>query len=143
MWLVGCEVIYFSIHATYRETLKYTYVLFVYKSHSASFIRVKSQVQEKIEKCKHVWIELVDDLWESENLKHLRDAATPYEELEPGFIYDPCTQQYGFEAWATLDISPLKLDDESEQIHKDTMAPEPNPLHDDDVAQEAYSSKYM
>lgn len=111
-------------------------------SHSASFIRVKSQLQEKIEKCKHVWIELVDDLWESENLKHLRDAATPYEELEPGFIYDPCTQQYGFEAWATLDISPLKSDDESEQMHKDTMAQDPNPLHDD-VAQEAYSSKCM
>ena len=108
----------------------------MYLSHSTSFIRVKSQLQEKIEKSKHVWIELVDDLWESENLKHLRDAATPYEELEPGFIYDPCTQQYGFEAWATPDISPLKSDDESEHMHKDTITQEPNP---DDEAQETYS----
>lgn len=44
----------------------------MYQSHSASFIRVNMhrQLHEKLS----LWIELVDDLWESENLT---DAATP------------------------------------------------------------------
>ena len=57
----------------------------------------------------------MDDLWDEKHLKHLRDAATPYVELEPGYIYDPCTQQYGFEAWeTTADEMPLESFDESE-----------------------------
>lgn len=88
---------------------------------------------------------MVDDLWEDENLKHLRDAATPYEDLEPGFVYDPCLQQYGFEAWTTADISPLKSDDEREYIHRDkiAMAQQPSPIHRHDAVHETYSSKCM
>ena len=55
----------------------------------------------------------MEDLWDHQHLKHLRDAATPYVELVPGFIFDPYTGKYGFQAWETTEEdAPLESDSE-------------------------------
>ena len=38
------------------------------------------------------WDERVQEIWSENGLKHLRDAATPFE-----FIYDPSKGTYGFQ----------------------------------------------
>ena len=58
-----------------------------------------SRLQDKKSKNTCKWTDKIDDLWDEKYFKHLLDAATPYAELEPGFVYDPCEQKYGFEYW--------------------------------------------
>ena len=43
-----------------------------------------------------VWDELVTEIWEENGLKHLRDAATPFEYTEE-FAYDPGKGTYAFQ----------------------------------------------
>ena len=42
------------------------------------------------------WDELVTEIWEENGLKHLRDAATPFEYTEE-FAYDPGKGTYAFQ----------------------------------------------
>ena len=42
------------------------------------------------------WDELVTEIWEENGLKHLRDAATPFEYVEE-FAYDPGKGTYAFQ----------------------------------------------
>ena len=42
------------------------------------------------------WDELVREIWKENGLKHLRDAATPFQ-YEESFIYDPSKGTYGFQ----------------------------------------------
>ena len=42
------------------------------------------------------WDELVREIWKETGLKHLRDAATPFD-YEDSFIYDPSKGGYGFQ----------------------------------------------
>ena len=78
-----------------------------------SFNRVKGELQDVIEKSKSKWTDHIDDLWDEQCLKHLRDAATPYADIEPGFVYDPIEHKYGFEHWVHDDqyIYPVQPDD--------------------------------
>ena len=43
-----------------------------------------------------IWDELVTEIWEENGLKHLRDAATPFEYTEE-FAYDPGKGTYAFQ----------------------------------------------
>lgn len=65
--------------------------------------RLTSVVQQKVSALKHggsisesTWDELVSDIWEENGLKHLRDAATPFEYTEE-FAYDPGKGTYAFQ----------------------------------------------
>jgi len=42
------------------------------------------------------WDELVRDIWKDNGLKHLRNAATPFE-YEEAFVYDPSKGTHGFQ----------------------------------------------
>ena len=65
--------------------------------------RLTSVVQQKVSALKRggsisesTWDELVSDIWEENGLKHLRDAATPFEYTEE-FAYDPGKGTYAFQ----------------------------------------------
>ena len=65
--------------------------------------RLTSVVQQKVSALKRggsisesTWDELVTEIWEENGLKHLRDAATPFEYTEE-FAYDPGKGTYAFQ----------------------------------------------
>lgn len=65
--------------------------------------RLTSVVQQKVSALKRgesisesTWDELVSDIWEENGLKHLRDAATPFQHEEV-FTYDPGKGTYAFQ----------------------------------------------
>jgi len=42
------------------------------------------------------WDEIVREIWKENGLKHLRDAATPFE-YDETFVYDPSKGTYGYQ----------------------------------------------
>ena len=62
------------------------------------------------------------DIWKESGLKHLRDAATPFE-YDEAFIYDPSKGTYGFqegyeiteEEFVFIDSSDHEVDSQSPQ----------------------------
>ena len=65
--------------------------------------RLTSVVQQKVSAmkrgestCESTWDELVTEIWVEDGLKHLRDAATPFQ-FEEVFTYDPGKGTYAFQ----------------------------------------------
>ena len=56
--------------------------------------------QKQLEEQEIPWLEFVDNLWAEENLKHLRDAAMPYDYNSR--LFD-ATEEYGFHTDAVID----------------------------------------
>ena len=77
--------------------------IFVYFHLITYIYRLTSVVQQKVSALKRgestsesTWDELVTEIWEENGLKHLRDAATPFQHEEV-FTYDPRKGTYAFQ----------------------------------------------
>ena len=62
--------------------------------HHCSTYRVTENCTSQLSPLKK-WDDFTPEIWEEENLKYLRDAATPYDEGE--FVYDVDKQRYKYQ----------------------------------------------
>jgi len=74
-----------------------------YSSEHNTFYRLTPIIQRRVSAKKRgesisesQWDEIVREIWKENRLKHLRDAATPFE-YDKTFVYDPSKGTYGFQ----------------------------------------------
>ena len=79
------------------------------------------------------WDELVGELWKENGLKHLRDAATPFE-YGGAFIYDPSKGTYGFqEGYDITEEDEFVFIDQSDHDELDNQDPQIQPEQDEPI----------
>ena len=77
------------------------------------------------------WNEIVREIWKENGLKHLRDAATPFE-YDETFIYDPSKGTYGFqEGYEIGEDNEFVFIDPSDHDELNNKLPQNQPAQDE------------
>ena len=111
-----------------------------YSSKHNAFYRLTPIIEQRVSAKKRgeptsesQWDEIVREIWKEKGLKHLRDAATPFE-YDETFVYDPSKGTYGFqEGYEREDnefvfIDPSDHDEPNNQLSQNQPAQdEPTP----------------
>ena len=111
---------------------------FSYSSEHNTFYRLTPIIEHRVSAKKHggpisesQWDEIVREIWKENGLKHLRDAATPFE-YDETFVYDPSKGTYGYqEGYEIGEDNEFVFIDPSDHDEPNNELPQNQPAQDE------------